>query len=70
MEIKRRLVAVRRPMSPAEVNRFVKELDSITTGDPEGAHADADAVLLRAVHPRIRKAYDRVVRRTRWWGTG
>lgn len=47
----------------------VADLDAIDASDPERAHAEADAVLLTAVHPDIRAAYERVVARAAWWAT-
>lgn len=46
---------------------FVSLLDRIDVGDPEDAHWVADHVLLNAVDPEIREAYERVKDRCRWW---
>lgn len=42
-------------------------LDSIPSGDPEGAHGEADNVLLAVAGPDVRAAYQRLVRRCAWW---
>ncbi len=43
----------------------VAALNRIKGGDPEGAHADADRILLASVHPDIRAAWERVETRAR-----
>lgn len=48
---------------------YVEALDHIGDGDPEWAHDQADAILLRAVHPSIARAYQRVVARQPWWAS-
>jgi len=46
----------------------VAALDAIDpSGDPEHAHAEADRVLLAALGPEVRAAYDRLVARAAWW---
>lgn len=52
-----------------ETEEIVRMLDEITldTGDPEQMHAEADGVLLLAVDPEVRDAYNRVVRLAGWW---
>lgn len=47
----------------------VVQLDSITGADPEGAHGEADKILLSQVPPEVREAYLRVVERCDWWAT-
>lgn len=42
-------------------------LDAIDGRDGEGAHVEADRVLVRLVDPRVREAYDRVVDRADFW---
>jgi hypothetical protein len=52
-------------MSPL---RAVQALDRISGSDCEEAHIEADRVLRCAVDPRVREAYERLVRRTGgWW---
>lgn len=48
---------------------IVRLLDNITyeIGDPETMHSEADEILLMAVDPEVREAYDRVVARADWW---
>lgn len=49
------------------------ELDELNAGDAEGAHSDADALLLealRVVSPEaaeVADAYERVIARAAWW---
>jgi hypothetical protein len=51
-------------MSP----EFIAELiDNIDAGDPERAHNIADDLLLDHAHPKVREAYMRLVKRSRWW---
>jgi hypothetical protein len=45
----------------------VATLDTIGSDDPEGAHCEADNLLLSLVHPDIAAAYERLVQRCRWW---
>jgi hypothetical protein len=45
----------------------IAQLDSIGGGDPEGAHGEADHVLLVLVDPDVAAAYQRLVGRCRWW---
>lgn len=49
--------------------RFAAQLDGISGDDPDGAHGEADRVLLAAVHPDVAEAYRRLVRRCEWWAT-
>lgn len=51
------------------IQRAVADLDEINAGDPEVAHSQADAVLLRFVPEAIREAYGRVQERADWWAT-
>ena len=46
----------------------VAKLDAIDpSGDPEGAHDQADKILLAALPPEVREAYERLVSRAPWW---
>ena len=46
----------------------VAALDAIDpSGDPENAHMEAEYVLLDALGPEVKAAYDRLVVRARWW---
>lgn len=45
----------------------IERLDATSGGDPEGAHSDADDVLLALVDPEVAEAYERLVGRCRWW---
>lgn len=50
----------------------VLKLDEIARDlahDPEAAHARADAVLLAAVPPAVREAYERVQVACPWWAS-
>ena len=42
-------------------------LDAIDPADPEAAHAVAEQVMLDALGPEVRAAYDRLVARAAWW---
>ena len=44
-------------------------LDAITNSDPEQAHGAADSLILSVVHPEVKAAYDRLVKRCGWWAT-
>lgn len=61
-------------MSDARRRLSVKEavelLDKERGRDPEGAHAEADDILLAVVDPAVRDAYERLVKRAGWWGCG
>ena len=48
-------------------DQAVKWLDGIPSDDPEAAHGKADDILLLAVAPEVREAYQRVVARCDWW---
>lgn len=50
-----------------DVDALVALLDSLCGDDPEHAHGVADGVLLQAVDPRIRAAYEPVAGRCPWW---
>lgn len=58
-----------------DVERFttplvVSALDAIDPAeDPEQAHALAEKVLLAALGPEVRAAYDRLVARAPWWAS-
>lgn len=45
----------------------VEAIDNIDVSDPEAAHIEADAILLELAGPEVREAYDRLVKRSRWW---
>lgn len=47
----------------------IYKLDTLPTDDPEGAHAEADEILLAAVDPSVKAAYERVVSRCSWWAS-
>ena len=47
--------------------RIAAALDSIDASDPEPAHQEADALLIEAVPPAVRAAYERVKQRAPWW---
>lgn len=52
----------------ARESDIIERLDAIEPGDPEAAHGAADAILLDAMTPAIRDAYDRLVERVgAWW---
>lgn len=52
----------------ARESDIIEALDAIDGDDPEAAHAHADGLLLDAVTPAIRAAYDRVGDRAgSWW---
>jgi len=54
-----------------DVDEALAALDAIDGDrDPEGAHAEADRVLLSAVPPKVADAYRRLVERNRWWACG
>jgi hypothetical protein len=45
-------------------------LEALSVGhDPESLHGAADAILLAAVHPEVRQAYERVKEDARWWAS-
>jgi len=49
-------------------SQIIAALDAIDpAGDPEHAHGEADKVLLAALGPEVKAAYDRLVARTAWW---
>lgn len=54
------------PMKPSAA---VAALDAISAKDPESAHSDADDILLASVKPEVRAAYERLVKRCKWWVT-
>lgn len=54
-------------MSRLTVQEAIDQLDQLDT-DTEAAHAQADEILLGAVHPDVASAYDRLVdRQGSWW---
>lgn len=50
-----------------EMKKAVADLDAIDGGDAEGAHAEADEVLLRMVPRQVRQAYERLRERSARW---
>lgn len=54
-------------MTAKQIAIYVRALDSIAGGDPEGDHAEADDILLEVVPEEIRKAYEQLVARAKWW---
>jgi hypothetical protein len=52
---------------PTSPTRLAADLDSISAGDAESAHAVADALLLASCPPEVRAAYGRLVERCGWW---
>ena len=55
-------------MKRMKVDDAVKALDDIDgQGDPEGAHGEADEILLKSVPAPVAEAYKRLVDRARWW---
>lgn len=49
------------------IQEAIDKLDAIDESDCEGAHMDADDVLLELVDERVREAYRRLVVRCGWW---
>jgi len=50
----------------------IKQLEAISTADPEQAHGEADEILLvfcDAVEPKVSKAYVELIARCKWWTT-
>lgn len=54
-------------MSELTTQEAVAALDAIDPDDPEGAHSEADQVLLSLVDPEVRAALERLVSRSQWW---
>lgn len=54
---------------PMTTEEAIAALDAIDGSDPEKAHGEADDVLKKAVDPRVREAYERIVARCSWWAT-
>jgi len=50
-------------------DELIRRLDAIDGGDPDGAHGEADDLLLEAMPEEVRQAYMRLVKRCRWWAT-
>lgn len=50
--------------------RTVEALDKMQSEDPEAAHVMADRLLLDLVDAEVVEAYERLVKRCRWWGCG
>jgi hypothetical protein len=51
------------------VDAAVATLDAIGVGDPEGAHSEADEILLSLVPAEVAAAYRRLVARSPWWAS-
>lgn len=51
-------------MTPEEA---VAALDVLDVTDPEAAHMEADAILLRIAPDEVWQAYRRLVERAPWW---
>jgi len=52
------------------IQMAVAALDAIDpTDDPERAHGEVEAILLAALGPEAKAAYDRLVDRARWWAS-
>jgi len=52
------------------IQMAVAALDAIDpSDDPEAAHAEAEAILLAALGPEGKAAYDRLVARASWWAS-
>lgn len=47
----------------------IEALDAIEAGDEERMHGRADDILLAAVDPAVRAAYQRVQDRADWWAS-
>jgi len=47
----------------------VAKLDALSGDDPDGAHCEADDVLLALVPTEVADAYQRVMERCPWWAT-
>jgi hypothetical protein len=45
------------------------DLRAIPSADPDAAHSTADDILLSAVLPDVRDAYNDLIRRCAWWAT-
>lgn len=54
----------------AHPSQIMDALDAIDTSNPEDAHREADAILLRAMPEDIRDAYARVAARYGWSAGG
>lgn len=55
-------------MTRSKITDAIAALDKISAADPEGAHSEADKLLLSLVPPDVRAAYERVTARAAWWG--
>lgn len=47
----------------------IAALNAIGPGDPEGAHNEADRILLALVGPDVATAYQACVDRQDWWAS-
>lgn len=45
----------------------VSALNAIDGGDPEGAHCEADDILLSLAPPEVAAAYACLIERCAWW---
>lgn len=54
-------------MTPAEAVARLEGIDP--RGDPEGAHGEADKILLAALPSEVRDAYRSVMERAPWWAS-
>ena len=52
-----------------KIKEAVNLLNAIRGNEPESDHSRADDILLECVHPEIRKAYEKLVDRAKWWAT-
>ena len=60
------LADIVRPLTCAE-EAAIAALRRIDKSDPEVAHAKAEKVLLTVVHPDVKQAHERLVKRCGWW---
>ncbi len=54
-------------MSEITPEEAVARLDAIGNGDPEGAHSEAEDVLLELAPREVQEAFIRVMERQPWW---
>lgn len=69
-ELTEALHTAQRPATDEDITAWVAALDALSGDDPEHAHGEADRVLLQAVPPEVRAAYERVTSRCSWWAHG
>lgn len=53
-------------LNAAEASFLIDAIDGI---DPDGAHSEADDILLRVVPDEVHDAYVRLMDRCSWWAT-